>query len=634
MLLLAQLVNVLSLVKVLSPRHHMLRSPHSIMIEAAGETAVAGSFVGKVTPTLQRDILATEISLPELLSTCIDAAQRGCAEIRRVHNALDKSDGTIQEVDYKIVGDSRSALTAADLAAQIAVVEALERAWPGLQIVGEEDMAWSTECDATKSVCASDVIMSPMATEPGCESGCESGSSVIMLRRDLCKSMMMTDDACVAVEDVTVFVDPLDGTREFVEGRVWNVGCLVGVAVNGEAVAGAIGLPFASGSGDSEPAVVYALVGAGPPKVYGNRADPRDPVHGGGVPEDGERPLLVAGDVDDPALAAAYATALSGGGRNVLLGGTGQKCLAVAEGRADVAIMNFKSSLWDTCAPEALVRAAGGELTDLFGERLVYLAQPPPPATYLNACGVIASAAGSEQTHRAVCEAMRFDAHAVQRLDVWGLDADAWGLNVAAEWGLSSGVMDSATASTPTDGGEMGRVLRSRRAKLLDALTTPVGLASLQRLIGLTDAEWKRIRTRVPQVEAVVVHGAGAVSGWQSLRQLRARLGLTQGELKAIVLRLPQLLAEDYRADVAPSLDRMEKRLELDDAELRTLVTKLPQMLGLDYDQDIAPKLEAARIECDGNMCRRISDEELKAKVLAKPSSIGLEVRGHFRPRT
>ena len=30
--------------------------------------------------------------------------------------------------------------------------------------------------------------------------------------------------------------------------------------------------------------------------------------------------------------------------------------------------MNFQSSAWDTCAPEALVRAAGGEMTDLFGE--------------------------------------------------------------------------------------------------------------------------------------------------------------------------------------------------------------------------------------------------------------------------
>ena len=64
-----------------------------------------------------------------------------------------------------------------------------------------------------------------------------------------------------------VFVDPLDGTREFVEGRVWNVQVLVGIAVHGEAVAGAVGLPFANGSSDSATAVVYGMVGAGPPQV-------------------------------------------------------------------------------------------------------------------------------------------------------------------------------------------------------------------------------------------------------------------------------------------------------------------------------------------------------------------------------
>ena len=84
------------------------------------------------------------------------------------------------------------------------------------------------------------------------------------------------------------------------------------------------------------------------------------------MPAEGARPLLVAGDVQDPALAAAYAATLAGGGRDVGLGGTGQKCLAVAEGRADVAIMNFKSSSWDTCAPEACagaVRLSGMELS-------------------------------------------------------------------------------------------------------------------------------------------------------------------------------------------------------------------------------------------------------------------------------
>ena len=61
-------------------------------------------------------------------------------------------------------------------------------------------------------------------------------------------------------------------------------------------------------------------------------------MHGGGVPEEGPRPLLATGDDADLALSAAYAAALSAGGRQLLLGGTGQKCLAVAEGRADVAV--------------------------------------------------------------------------------------------------------------------------------------------------------------------------------------------------------------------------------------------------------------------------------------------------------
>ena len=194
--------------------------------------------------------------------------------------------------------------------------------------------------------------------------------------------------------DITIFVDPLDGTREFVEGRVWNVQVLIGIAVRGEAAAGAVGLPFASGSSDSDAAVVYGMVwlyllwpyllwlyllwlyllwlyllavahgmlgaglglgqsdphrnpdpnpnqvGAGPPRVYGARTPGADPVHGGGAPGDGARPLLVTGDDTDGALTAAYAAALSEGGRRVLLGGTGQKCLAVAEGRADAAVTN------------------------------------------------------------------------------------------------------------------------------------------------------------------------------------------------------------------------------------------------------------------------------------------------------
>ena len=75
------------------------------------------------------------VPLHKLLSTCIDAAGRGCDRIRRVQES-GATDATL-----KIEGDAKSALTAADLAAQAAVVGALSKAWPGLTIVGEEDEA-------------------------------------------------------------------------------------------------------------------------------------------------------------------------------------------------------------------------------------------------------------------------------------------------------------------------------------------------------------------------------------------------------------------------------------------------------------------------------------------------------------
>ena len=51
------------------------------------------------------------VPLHKLLSTCIDAAARGCDRIRRVQ----ESGAT--GATLKIAGDAKSALTAADLAA-------------------------------------------------------------------------------------------------------------------------------------------------------------------------------------------------------------------------------------------------------------------------------------------------------------------------------------------------------------------------------------------------------------------------------------------------------------------------------------------------------------------------------------
>ena len=64
------------------------------------------------------------VRIDELLSTCVDAAQRGCTEIRKVQ-AKRENTGGLSKVDFKDATDPKSALTEADGAAQDAVVNAL-----------------------------------------------------------------------------------------------------------------------------------------------------------------------------------------------------------------------------------------------------------------------------------------------------------------------------------------------------------------------------------------------------------------------------------------------------------------------------------------------------------------------------
>lgn len=67
----------------------------------------------------------------------------------------------------------------------------------------------------------------------------------------------------VPMTTLCIFVDPVDGTREFVEGRLQSVQTLIGISYMGRSIAGAVGIPFPEGQISNPPSVVYALVGAG-----------------------------------------------------------------------------------------------------------------------------------------------------------------------------------------------------------------------------------------------------------------------------------------------------------------------------------------------------------------------------------
>jgi 3'(2'), 5'-bisphosphate nucleotidase len=170
-------------------------------------------------------------------------------------------------------------------------------------------------------------------------------------------------------------VDPLDGTREYSEGRD-DFAVHFGLVVGGRPVAGAVALPgqgvvLSTGSGYGAPARL-------PPRVEG--------------------PLrIVVSRTRPPAEAERVAARL--GAQLVAMGSAGAKTAMVVQGRADAYVHAGGQYEWDSAAPVAVALASGAYAARLDGSALVYN-QPDPWLPDLLVCrpelaGPILDALGS-----------------------------------------------------------------------------------------------------------------------------------------------------------------------------------------------------------------------------------------------
>jgi 3'(2'), 5'-bisphosphate nucleotidase len=204
--------------------------------------------------------------------------------------------------------EDRSPVTAADLAANAAVLEALGHVFPDDAVLSEES-------------------------------------------RDSVSRLALTR---------LWVVDPLDGTKEFL-ARNGEFAVMVGLAVDGEAVVGAVYLPV--------PDVLYlAARGAGAWIEQRGRRRPLRLVPG--VPT---APLRMVGSRSHPdPLVVSMQQAL--GITDIRPSGSvGVKCGLIAAGECDLYVHPVPYLReWDTCAPEVVLREAGGAVTDCLGEPLRY----------------------------------------------------------------------------------------------------------------------------------------------------------------------------------------------------------------------------------------------------------------------
>lgn len=138
-------------------------------------------------------------------------------------------------------------------------------------------------------------------------------------------------------------IDPLDGTREYSEGRDdWAVH--VALAVDGIASVGAVALPSAG-----------LTLSSAEPRMLG-------------MPN---RPLKMVVSRSRPA-AEAVQIANQIGAQLVPMGSAGAKAMAVVQGAADIYLHTGGQYEWDNCAPVAVAQAAGLHCSRIDGTSLRY----------------------------------------------------------------------------------------------------------------------------------------------------------------------------------------------------------------------------------------------------------------------
>lgn len=152
-----------------------------------------------------------------------------------------------------------------------------------------------------------------------------------------------TDDGARLGKNRVWIVDPLDGTREYMEGRQdWAVH--IGLAIDGQASVGAVALPARN-----------QILSSDAPLPLRRPA---------------RKPRMVVSRTRPPHEAVTVADQL--GAELIPMGSAGAKAMAVVLGEAEIYLHAGGQYEWDNCAPAAVASAAGLHVSRIDGSPLLY----------------------------------------------------------------------------------------------------------------------------------------------------------------------------------------------------------------------------------------------------------------------
>jgi len=251
--------------------------------------------------------------------------------------------------------------TKADRTAEACIISSLQKRFPGIKCIGEEGL--NTE----------------QMNFPSSELELADDPSVFGIK---CPDNLKD----LSLDDIIVWVDPLDGTKEFTEGEVDHVTVLVGISVHGNAIGGVIHQPWKQVSTSASPGrTIWSLAGLG--QVFGLDKAANASGHTLGEMKPGEHNVICTTRSHSNAKSTKAVEDVRPS-HVERVGGCGHKVLLLVEQRCHGYVFATPGcKKWDTCAPEVVLREAGGELTDMYGRRLVYSEAVPR----MNEAGVLAA---------------------------------------------------------------------------------------------------------------------------------------------------------------------------------------------------------------------------------------------------
>jgi len=162
-------------------------------------------------------------------------------------------------------------------------------------------------------------------------------------------------------KDRVWLIDPMDGTKNFIQ-RDGDFAVQIGLAVNGEAVAGVVYQPVRD--------VLYrAARNAG--SWIEMKDEPATRMQVSSENDPGKMVLASSRSHRSPRMERVVES--FGFKKETRRGSVGVKVGLIAEQQADIYLhLSPSTKQWDTCAPEIILIEAGGRLTDLFGRLLRY----------------------------------------------------------------------------------------------------------------------------------------------------------------------------------------------------------------------------------------------------------------------